>query len=163
MPYHGNPPSVLAWRIPGTGEPGGLPSRGLHRVGHDWSDLAAAAVHYLKIKEILLRWIPVQRKRDYEEINVEYVVKRDYFQNKLYSLFFYFFLPLFLFLSFFLFSFFSKLFWYSLVFLCCYSYRVPTDRQSLKELWSRLKAGNNSIYRMTLLCSFEGDCISLYI
>ena len=27
--------SVLAWRIPGTGEPGGLPSRGLHRVGHD--------------------------------------------------------------------------------------------------------------------------------
>ena len=27
--------SVLAWRIPGTGEPGGLPSRGSHRVGHD--------------------------------------------------------------------------------------------------------------------------------
>ena len=35
--------SVLAWRIPGTGEPVGLPSMGLHRVGHDWSDLAAAA------------------------------------------------------------------------------------------------------------------------
>ena len=35
--------SVLAWRIPGTGEPGGLPSMGSHRVGHDWSDLAAAA------------------------------------------------------------------------------------------------------------------------
>ena len=35
--------SVLAWRIPGTGEPGGLPPMGLHRVGHDWSDLAAAA------------------------------------------------------------------------------------------------------------------------
>ena len=34
--------SVLAWRIPGTGEPGGLPSMGLHRVGHDWSDLAAS-------------------------------------------------------------------------------------------------------------------------
>ena len=33
--------SVLAWRIPGTGEPGGLPSMGLHRVGHDWSYLAA--------------------------------------------------------------------------------------------------------------------------
>ena len=32
--------SVLAWKIPGTGEPGGLPSMGLHRVGHDWSDLA---------------------------------------------------------------------------------------------------------------------------
>ena len=35
--------SVLAWRIPGTGEPGGLPSVGSHRVGHDWSDLAVAA------------------------------------------------------------------------------------------------------------------------
>ena len=35
--------SVLAWRIPGTGEPDGLPSKGSHRVGHDWSDLAAAA------------------------------------------------------------------------------------------------------------------------
>ena len=35
--------SILAWRIPGTGEPGGLPSMGLHRVGHNWSDLAAAA------------------------------------------------------------------------------------------------------------------------
>ena len=32
--------SVLAWRIPGMGEPGGLPSMGSHRVGHDWSDLA---------------------------------------------------------------------------------------------------------------------------
>ena len=35
--------SVLAWRIPGTEEPGGLPSMGSHRLGHDWSDLAAAA------------------------------------------------------------------------------------------------------------------------
>ena len=35
--------SVLAWRIPGMGEPGGLLSMGSHRVGHDWSDLAAAA------------------------------------------------------------------------------------------------------------------------
>ena len=35
--------SVLAWRIPGTGEPGGLQSMGSHRVGHDWIDLAAAA------------------------------------------------------------------------------------------------------------------------
>ena len=34
---------VLAWKIPRTGEPGGLPSMGSHRVGHDWSDLAAAA------------------------------------------------------------------------------------------------------------------------
>ena len=35
--------SVLAWRIPGTGEPGGLLSLGSHRVGHDWRDLATAA------------------------------------------------------------------------------------------------------------------------
>ena len=35
--------SVIAGRIPGTAEPGGLPSVGSHRVGHDWSDLAAAA------------------------------------------------------------------------------------------------------------------------
>ena len=36
--------SVLAWRIPGMGEPGGLLSMGLHRIGHNWSDLAAARV-----------------------------------------------------------------------------------------------------------------------
>ena len=35
--------SVLGWRIPGTGEPGGLPFMGSHRVRHNWSDLAAAA------------------------------------------------------------------------------------------------------------------------
>ena len=38
--------SVLAWKIPGMGEPGGLPSMGLHRVGHDGSDLAIAIVKY---------------------------------------------------------------------------------------------------------------------
>ena len=37
--------SVLAWRIPGTGQPGGLPSMGSHRVRHNWSDLAAAAAN----------------------------------------------------------------------------------------------------------------------
>ena len=47
--------SVLAWRIPGTGEPRGLPSMGLHRVGHDWSDLAAAAeVHILIVGVVIL-------------------------------------------------------------------------------------------------------------
>ena len=34
--------SILAWRIPGTEEPSGVLSMGSHRVGHDWSDLAAA-------------------------------------------------------------------------------------------------------------------------
>ena len=38
--------SVLAWRIPGTGEPGRLPSVGSHRVGHDWSNLAAGAAGF---------------------------------------------------------------------------------------------------------------------
>ena len=45
--------SVLAWRIPGTGELGGLPSMGLHRVGHDWSDLAAAANSILSNRSAL--------------------------------------------------------------------------------------------------------------
>ena len=40
--------SVLAWRIPGMGEPGGLPSIGSHRVGHDWSDLAVAVAQRVK-------------------------------------------------------------------------------------------------------------------
>ena len=40
--------SVLAWRIPRMGEPGGLPSMGSHRVGHDWSDLAAAVLLQMK-------------------------------------------------------------------------------------------------------------------
>ena len=43
---------VLAWRIPGTGKPGGLPSMGSHRVGHNWSDLAAAAA------VLVLTWRP---------------------------------------------------------------------------------------------------------
>ena len=38
--------SVLAWRIPGMEELGGLPSMGSHRVGHDWSSLAAAAADH---------------------------------------------------------------------------------------------------------------------
>ena len=44
--------SVLAWRIPGTGEPGGLPSMGSRRVGHDWHDLAAAVSVQAKKKKI---------------------------------------------------------------------------------------------------------------
>ena len=40
--------SVIAWRIPGIREPGGLPSIGSHRVGHDWGDLAAAAANGTK-------------------------------------------------------------------------------------------------------------------
>ena len=43
--------SVLAWRIPGTGQPGGLPSMGSHRVRHNWSDAAAAAAGSSEGKE----------------------------------------------------------------------------------------------------------------
>ena len=49
--------SVLAWRIPGMGEPGGLLSMGLHRVGHDWSDLAAAAEAF-NLENLILKYHP---------------------------------------------------------------------------------------------------------
>ena len=50
--------SVLAWRIPGTGEPGGLPFMGSHRVRHDRSELAAVAEHFLiPYTKINLKWI----------------------------------------------------------------------------------------------------------
>ena len=45
--------SVLAWRIPGSGEPGGLPSMGSPRVGHNWTDLAAAAAALLMLSNML--------------------------------------------------------------------------------------------------------------
>ena len=55
--------SVLAWRIPGTGELGGLPSMGSHRVEHDSSDLAAAAVALKKFfsSQVMLEGIGLQR------------------------------------------------------------------------------------------------------
>ena len=55
------PSSVLAWRIPGTGEPGGLPSLGSHRVGHDWSNLAAAPLTACQttLKLTTLQWCPI--------------------------------------------------------------------------------------------------------
>ena len=51
--------SVLAWRIPGTGEPGGLPSMRSHRVGHDWIDLAAVAA-WRELTEAEWRTSPTQ-------------------------------------------------------------------------------------------------------
>ena len=48
--------SVLAWRIPGTGEPSGLPSMGSHRVRHNWSDLAAAAAAFEHIEGLDMKW-----------------------------------------------------------------------------------------------------------
>jgi len=67
--------SILAWRIPGMAEPGGLPSVGSCRVGHDWSDLAAVAaatslwppVHrasntFLKLSEESVAWYKERRE-----------------------------------------------------------------------------------------------------
>ena len=49
--------SILAWRIPGTGEPGGLQPMGSHRVGHDWCDLAAAVFYCVYVPYLLYPFI----------------------------------------------------------------------------------------------------------
>ena len=54
-------PGILAWGIPGTEEPGGLPSMGSHRVRHDWSDLAAAAF----TEKVCWSWSYIIRKESY--------------------------------------------------------------------------------------------------
>ena len=66
--------SVLVWRLPGTGEPGGLLSMGSHRVGHDWSDLAAAArveksleVHEY-VKHRIIMWSSISPPRHRPQI-----------------------------------------------------------------------------------------------
>ena len=45
--------SAIAWRIPGTGKPGGLPSMGSHRVEHNWSDLAATAANSVQFSSVV--------------------------------------------------------------------------------------------------------------
>ena len=57
--------SILAWRIPGTGEPGGLPSMGSHRVRHDWNDLAAAAAAVVKQSAIYIAGHQARRPGSY--------------------------------------------------------------------------------------------------
>ena len=52
--------SVLAWKIPGTGEPGGLLSMGSHRVGHDWSNLPAAAASSKLYIWLLSAWLFIE-------------------------------------------------------------------------------------------------------
>ena len=51
--------SVLAWRIPGMGEPGGLPSMGSPSVRHGWSDLAAAAAAMLILVSQVAQWLGI--------------------------------------------------------------------------------------------------------
>ena len=55
--------SVLVWRIPGMGEPDGLPSMGSHRVGHEWSDLAAAAPAF--VFKYVPFWVYPSGKQNY--------------------------------------------------------------------------------------------------
>ena len=73
--------SVLAWRIPGTVEPGGLPSVGSHRVGHDWSDLAAAAavtLEWLKISSLSCIWFhsffPAYTSEPIHTLNIQVLI-----------------------------------------------------------------------------------------
>ena len=60
--------SVLAWRIPGTGEPGGLPSMGLHKVGHDWSDLASVAWRISWTEEPARLWSIAYKESDMTQV-----------------------------------------------------------------------------------------------
>ena len=73
--------SVLAWKIPGTGEPGGLPSMESHRVGHDWSDLAAAAAATYLLLSLprslsVIRQLPVNKQNltDHSFIEIHYLL-----------------------------------------------------------------------------------------
>ena len=62
--------SILAWRIPWTEEPGRLLSIGLHRVGHDWSDLACT--HYGKLQTNFLANSVFQSSEVIKSCNVKY-------------------------------------------------------------------------------------------
>ena len=61
--------SVLAWRVPGIEEPGGLPSMGSHRVGHDWSELAVAGAAENCKRQFL------QGKKMFKELSLNNKVK----------------------------------------------------------------------------------------
>ena len=75
--------TVLAWRIPGTGEPGGLPSMGSHRVGHDWSDSAAAAYYEGMITAFIVSQF--QCSYQYSESERRSVVSNSLWPRGLYS------------------------------------------------------------------------------
>ena len=66
--------SIIACRVPGTGEPGGLLSMGSHRVGHDSSDLAAAAIDLNPlVKRILLIGLPIKNRLLFAQTHVHWV------------------------------------------------------------------------------------------
>ena len=65
--------SVLAWRVPGMGEPGGLPSMGLCRVGHDWIDLAAAAAASFQFGILSLSYAVILEKTFQNSSKLEFI------------------------------------------------------------------------------------------
>ena len=68
--------SVLAWRIPRTGEPDGLLSMGSHRVGHDWSDLAAAAAAaWKKAKHWACSECPARKRGSIRKSPVDLIIQ----------------------------------------------------------------------------------------
>ena len=75
--------SVLAWRIPGMGEPGGLPSTGSHRVGHNWSDLAAAWMLGEDVERVGHIWntAPLQKRKT--ECSVMWLAASSFSENLL--------------------------------------------------------------------------------
>ena len=69
--------SVLAWRIPGTGEPGGLPSMGSHRVGHDWSDSSCSRDNIT----IIINWWQSRKDKFELEVNSKFKKKRKWIRS----------------------------------------------------------------------------------
>ena len=78
--------SALAWRIPGTGEPGGLLSMGSHRVGHDWSDLAAAAAAAVAESEEELKSLLMKVKDEHEKAGFKLNMQKTKIMNLVPSL-----------------------------------------------------------------------------
>ena len=86
--------SVLAWRIPGMVEPDGLPSMGSHRVGHDWSDLAAAWNAWGKFSQCYGHSMAMRKRADLKSLPDTYFIrthgaKQVFEWMKIFSLFFF--------------------------------------------------------------------------
>ena len=73
----------LAWRIPGTEDPSGLPSMGLHRVRYNWSDLAAAAA--AAAYELESDWHWNSQEQYYSQEDNEVIISKHWKKSTLYS------------------------------------------------------------------------------
>ena len=72
--------SIFAWRIPEMEEPGGLPSKGSHRVWHNWNDLAAVAAA-ATLEQSSSKNYPQQNQRIPNALSLVYI-KKESFQRK---------------------------------------------------------------------------------